>query len=128
VFTKAFAVSVAASIVAAGCAFEHATADQFAYINPPRFYQSSIKTDFEARLKDPESASYSFGAPAKAYANNGLARGGEVTWRGYAVPVSANAKNSYGGYTGNKEYIVLFNGENPVMDVTENQPLFHWLN
>jgi hypothetical protein len=120
------AASAAVALFASGCAFQHPTADQFTYINPPRYYESSVKAYFEPRLKDPESARYNFGAPARAYANNGSLRGGEVVWRGYAVPVRVNAKNSYGGYTGGKDYIILFNGDNPVYDTTNSSPLFHW--
>ncbi|WP_018435323.1 hypothetical protein [Paraburkholderia atlantica] len=126
--SKTLAASIAAAVLASGCAFEHPTADQFAYINPPRFYESMIKSHFQPLLKDPESARYDFGAPARAYANNGSLRGGDVAWRGYAVPVRVNAKNSYGGYTGGKDYIILFNGDQPIHETTPYDPLFHWFN
>lgn len=80
------------------------------YGSPPQGYEEAIKVHFEKVLKDPESARYRFGQPIKAYANEGLAYGGKVTWVGYLVDVQVNAKNSFGGYVGFKPYMVLFSG------------------
>jgi hypothetical protein len=77
---------------------------------PPVAYEQTIKAHFEDKLKDSDSARYKFGKPIKAYANNGLAYGGSIAWRGYMVDVQVNAKNSYGGYVGFKPYMVFFTG------------------
>ncbi len=58
-------------------------------------------------LKDPESARYRFGEPQRAYVNNGLLRGGNVVWQGYVIYFFVNAKNSYGGYTGEQPWFAL---------------------
>lgn len=122
----AFSAAAALAGTLAGCAFEHPSADAFNSAAPPQGYQQSVPLYFETRLKDPDSAKYQYGTPAKAYANNGLAYGGKVAWSGYALPVAVNAKNSYGGYTGYKPYVILFNGDTPVNDTSENNPLFNW--
>lgn len=59
---------------------------------------------FETILKDSDSAKYRYGTPFKGYTNEGLLYGGKINWSGWLYPVSINAKNSYGGYTGFKTY------------------------
>jgi hypothetical protein len=77
----------------------------------PQNYEQAIKSYFEVILKDPDSAKYRFSAPVKAYGNEGLIYGGDVSWLGWLVDVDVNAKNSYGGYTGAKQYMVFFKGD-----------------
>ena len=60
-------------------------------------------------FKDPDSALYKFGTPYQATAVNivnGKATSSEIT--GWYVPVSINAKNELGGYTGYKNYLFAF--------------------
>ena len=71
----------------------------------PTNYEAKIKNLFDDYLKDPESARYKFGTPVKAY-SEAL----NDSWKGWAVPVSINAKNSYGGYGGYKTYYIPFDG------------------
>lgn len=52
------------------------------------------------QLIDPESARFRFGAPLKAYGNEGLIHGGKIAFVGYVLPVAVNAKNRMGGYVG----------------------------
>ena len=59
------------------------------------------------RLKDPRSAQYEWGRFYKDWVRRSLIDGREMIF-GYRLDVSVNAKNSYGGYTGFKEYIFMF--------------------
>ena len=78
----------------------------------PSNIESKVRGYFEYILKDPSSANYRVGSPFKAYQNEGLITGGGIQWTGYAVYVDINAKNSFGGYTGYKKYLVYFTGQN----------------
>ncbi len=62
-----------------------------------------VKNWFQTRLKDPQSAQYDIGSPNKGWWANSIVFGGGKFY-GYIVDVSINAKNSYGGYTGNQAY------------------------
>lgn len=75
----------------------------------PSDYQDQVKQYFNSALKDPESARYTFEPTFKGYAQDGsmASTSGGVTY-GYVAPVQVNAKNSYGGYTGNKLYVFIF--------------------
>lgn len=84
---------------------EIATAD---YGSPPIDYKSQIKSYFSQKLKDPESARYGqMTEPRKGYV---LVRDRGVLSNifCYEVMVFINAKNSYGGYTGEKPYLFFF--------------------
>lgn len=86
----------------------------------PNDYQQQIKNYMASALKDPESARYTFEPPFKAYSQDGsmASTSGGVIY-GYASGVQVNAKNSYGGYTGNQLYVFMFS--NGVMyDSTQN--------
>src|SRR5713101_4670986 len=96
-------------LIIAACSFQKPSPNAY-YGNPPEGYEEPIKAAFNVVLKDPDSAKYQFGSPYRAYRNNGLAYGGQVTWTGYAMEVWVNAKNSFGGYTGFQPYTVLMNG------------------
>lgn len=66
----------------------------------PKNYKNIIQESLKRSLKDPDSAKYSnFTVPKKTYAI--LASGVKEATYGYTVCVYVNAKNSYGGYTGN---------------------------
>lgn len=106
-------ISIALLVTACASAFQRPepTAE---YGRPPQNYEDTIRAQFEQVLKDPESARYRFGHPVKAYANEGLAYGGNVSWVGYLVDVQVNAKNSFGGYVGFKPYMMFFSGDRVV--------------
>ncbi|ALX95248.1 hypothetical protein [Serratia fonticola] len=73
----------------------------------PASYKEDIQNNISAELKDPFSASYKFGAPKKAYLQGGLVENFKMYY-GWVVPVSVNAKNSYGAYTGFKTRQYMF--------------------
>ena len=67
-------------------------------------YKAEIRAKIQAKLKDPYSAKFKFDNPRKAlYAPKVLS----VSIPGWAIPCTVNAKNSYGGYTGQKFWIAL---------------------
>jgi len=88
------------------------------YGSYPTNYQNAIETAFVRQLKDPDSAKFSdFTAPKHdqmvqvEYATHGVGVNKTAVY-GYSSCVSVNAKNSYGGYTGNKQYWFLIrNGQ-----------------
>ncbi|EIX9252131.1 TPA: hypothetical protein MAQ12_003925 [Klebsiella pneumoniae] len=75
----------------------------------PDNYQEIIKGSMSARLKDPYSARYDFNEPFKGWCKSGF-----TTYYGWLVPFTLNAKNSYGGYVGNKSYLYLVNKNNAI--------------
>lgn len=102
--------------VLAGCAAPAArpSAEQIeqADIGPrpdDRVLEVTIKAWLDSRLKDPESARYTFLPVEKGcYRKRGMfGSGGEyqVAW---VKAMDVNAKNSYGGYTGRKMYVFYF--------------------
>ena len=83
----------------------------------PTAYEVDIKNLMSMALKDPDSAKYNFGEPRKGMTQDGWAVGGKKHF-GYIVPTMINAKNSFGGYVGAKQYYFLFS-EGQVMEVTQ---------
>lgn len=118
--TIIFAFAVLSTI---GCAPKPPSTTAIASANYgvlPDDYQQQIKKYMSSILKDPESARYTFEPPFKAYSQDGSlsSTAGGVVY-GYAAGVQVNAKNSYGGYTGNQLYVFMFS--NGVMyDTTMN--------
>lgn len=81
------------------------------YGNYPENYEGIIKSHMNTVLKDPYSAQYRFlNSPRKAW--NGW--GG--TKFGYVVCVNINAKNGFGGYTGEKLYYFLLKNNVVILD------------
>ena len=98
-------LAIATSVV--GCAAptsqELAAADYGPY---PDDHEQIIKNYMQSFLKDPESARYQFLNSPKSGWNS---LGGKKY--GYIVCVNVNAKNSYGGYVGNRmSYFMINNG------------------
>lgn len=98
-----FFAIITASVLISSCASkptqeELANADYGIY---PENYQEIIVNYFSMRLKDPSSAQYSF------------LKGPEKQWYGfgnvygYGACFTINAKNSYGGYTGQQLHFVM---------------------
>lgn len=75
---------------------------------PAATWQETIKDFMELRLKDPSSAQYKFGTPEKGWITKPPISGGGLDLTGWMVAVAINAKNSYGGYTGYKDYRFLW--------------------
>ncbi|MDE1487398.1 hypothetical protein KKI90_13525 [Xenorhabdus bovienii] len=75
----------------------------------PVNYEEQIKNAMSTSLKDPYTAQYRFLKPFKGYAQDGewaQSKGG-VKY-GWIMPFYLNAKNSYGGYIGEKRYVFIF--------------------
>ena len=72
---------------------------------PKKVKVAKIGGAFENELKDPYSAKIKLvNMPLiKGYMTN---YNGKIYWKGWVTTVEVNAKNSYGGYTGNKFYYV----------------------
>lgn len=69
--------------------------------------ETRVKQYFNGTLKDPYSAQFQFSKVEKGYII-GSAFEGKPLYAGYIMTVNVNAKNSYGGYTGNQGYQFLF--------------------
>lgn len=116
-------ISLVLTFTLFGCAIpptqqEIASADYGLY---PKDYEEIIKSYMNNILKDPMSAQYTFlGAPQIAW----TAYGGKKF--GYGTCVRINAKNSFGGYTGNQlSYFLIRNGSVVTALVgTANNPIY----
>lgn len=80
----------------------------------PDNYEEIVKEYFSTILKDPYSAVYRFGDVAPGWGKNSSLHGALTDSNihcGWMVFVGVNAKNSYGGYAGEKMYrLLLENG------------------
>lgn len=87
------------------------------YGYPPSNYQQSIRSYFSNRINRSELANYQFSKPQRAYKRNGLAYGGDVTWKGWLVDVSIAVPNKTGRMMSAKPYMVLFTQSVIVEDI-----------
>ena len=93
--------------ILSGCASTPAPTDYGRVMNTEECRDLAIAY-FNGSLKDPESATYRW-APCKKTVDIGPLFSPDIA--GYAIYMMVNAKNSYGGYTGEKGYnVVLKNG------------------
>lgn len=109
---KFFVALVSVAVLLGGCAsgpaqkmFYQPTTEELAvadYGTYPANYQDIIKNFMQGRLKDPESARYRFKEPRKGYT---AARKRDDVIYVYRVDAYINAKNSYGGYIGEHNYV-----------------------
>lgn len=119
---RAFLLSILVLAFVAGCQSPPQPQD------PPEGYdfgpypseiESKVRAYFEAVLKDPESARYRHeDGFIKVVCNKWLGERA-ITYAGWGKVVGVNAKNSYGGYTGETRYAFLFEGER-IYDVFDN--------
>lgn len=65
------------------------------------------------KLKDPDSAKYSWMPIHQGFIKDGIVYGGN-TYYGYELDGYVNSKNSYGGYTGAMPFVFLFQNGNLV--------------
>lgn len=86
----------------------------------PSNYQEIVKAYFQGILKDPYSAQYRFSEPYKAYLRAAPIVGGNPKTFGYIAEVGVNAKNSYGGYTGEKQYRIFIRNGSVIDEVSPN--------
>lgn len=97
-----------------------ANADYGSY---PSDYQEIIKKYLTRNLKDPESARYSeYTKPRKEHAVENVNKKQAIY--GYSVCVLINAKNSYGGYTGNHQYWFLIKNSQVIRSKDTNTDMF----
>jgi hypothetical protein len=80
-------------------------------------YKVAICGYMGEKLKDPYTAMYRFDTPRKGMMKDGWAVGGKKHF-GWIVPTWINAKNGFGGYTGEQLYIMFF-FDGKVADATE---------
>jgi len=95
------------TFVLAGCATAPPPSTDYGV--PPTNYEAKITRNINSVLRDPDSARYRFGEPAKGFKYGDFHAA--VTWTGYFVLFEVNGKNAYGGYTGYTPYVAIFNGE-----------------
>jgi hypothetical protein len=69
--------------------------------------EAEIKAFFEDALKDPESARYKWGDWNRFWVQEAPLMGGD-RHVGWLMIVGVNAKNSFGGYTGSKDYGFIY--------------------
>ncbi|MCH9740652.1 MAG: hypothetical protein K0U38_07435 [Epsilonproteobacteria bacterium] len=88
---------------------------QYGY--PPQNYRTIIKNYFSNKLKRANMASYTFSKPQRAYKRNGLAYGGDISWKGWLVDVSVITQSRTGRPLKPKPYMVLFSDSVIVEDI-----------
>jgi hypothetical protein len=69
-------------------------------------YKVAICGYMGEKLKDPYTAMYRFGTPYKGRFSSGIL-GGNKKYFGWIVPTWINAKNGFGGYTGEQPYLII---------------------
>ncbi|AYN10175.1 MULTISPECIES: hypothetical protein [Pseudomonas] len=102
----AFAVAVIAGCASGPTPEQIANADYGTPIDQDQA-EVRVKEYFEGVLKDPDSAKYKFSPIQKSHIVSSAWEGRQL-YAGYVMTVKVNAKNSYGGYTGNEDYVFLF--------------------
>lgn len=84
-------------------------------------YEKVIKDYFTTALKDPYTAQYQFaGQPQPFWYRDSPMMGGKE-YIGYAVVVLVNAKNSFGGYVGDKQYAFIFHDDSIIKIVSPEE-------
>jgi hypothetical protein len=79
------------------------------YGDPPNRTEDVITTYLRETLKDPDSLkNLRIGVPKKGWTKSNY---GKDVLYGYWVGFSYNAKNSYGGYVGQKAHCAFFQGD-----------------
>lgn len=91
----------------------------------PANIMAGVRAAAQSYLKDPYSAQYEIGALYPGYCKEGWLKGNGVSWKGWAVNVLINARNSYGGYTGYQPHTVLFVGDN-AFQIIEGENFGMW--
>lgn len=82
----------------------------------PKNYEKTSEAFIKSQLKDPDSLKqFSATAPIKTSCSVGI-YGSHFGW---LVRVTYNAKNSFGGYVGEKQIYLWFSGEN-IVRVTDD--------
>ncbi len=105
--------ALVATLVVSGCVTIQRPQVNFnANYGEPILYADAmpkIERYLQSYLKDPMSAVYECGLPKKSWLSQIGAR--VPVKYGFGVMCTINAKNSFGGYVGNKEFEFLFQGQ-----------------
>ena len=106
-------------------AFAKKPAEEIDYGEPPTHdYKTELMEGTVSGLKDPDSARFRFHEPVKGSMGRGLLK---PKVHGWIVKMLVNAKNSYGGYTGEHPHWYLYRGSNIVQSLHDWQvPDFNW--
>lgn len=80
----------------------------------PKSLMEPVQAAAQSYLKDPASATYELGALYPAYCKKGSLEGKGIAWKGWALNVMINARNSFGGYAGGTPFTFLFSGDTVV--------------
>ena len=117
-----FPVFIAAILT--GCASKPVSMSDLVGADHGRFpdnYKEITQEYFRATLKDPYSAVYSWRTePFKCYMRNAPVAGGRPKAFGYCGIFTLNAKNSYGGYVGEKQHRLFFKDGYVVTEFSPN--------
>ena len=114
------------SLVLGGCASmptanELASADYGRYMSQSEC-ENDVKQVLASYLKDPYSAQYRFGQCQKMGMGSAPVLGVPKQY-GYSITTFVNAKNSFGGYTGEVTYIMLFKNGQVIRKGRQNNDL-----
>lgn len=110
-------IVIVLALLVPGCATSEPTGPKFVAPTPseiqasdpgpvPTDYEAAIREFWASRLKDPTSPLYAFRSPVKGYSSR--LPDGQPYCFGWRIPYALNAKNSYGGYSGNEAYSGFF--------------------
>lgn len=118
------AVAAAVAMLLAGCATQQQEQEARTLdIGPPpavEVWQASVRAAFLENLKDPESGRFRMGCLVRGYMKNALLAGRSgMEYQGWMARVEVNAKNSFGGYTGFKPYIVFVRADGSMSSYME---------
>lgn len=120
-----------AALLLSACAtsqqVQHVESMDFGSPPPDSVWQASVKNYFDSVLKDPDSAQYRMGCPVQGYIKNAVFAGRPgMEFVGHLARVEVNARNSFGGYTGYKNYIVPLGRNGEVYYVIESLSRGAW--
>lgn len=120
-------IVLSCALLLSGCAATAITREEVQAMDfgpYPDKYEEAVPALFSTMLKDPYSARYRYTkGPYKAYLREAPVAGGKPVVFGYIVEVWVNAKNSFGGYTGDKFYRVFLRG-NQATDIVYSNTWF----
>ena len=92
------------------------------YGPPPAIFKDAARAHIELDYSIAPGSRFDFGNPVKAYMNNGLALGGEVTWLGHVVDVTVTSPGADGLPGEPMHYMVFFRDDRVVrtLDLAEH--------
>jgi hypothetical protein len=109
---KTLLTVVALSVALVGCGPNQTRPVTHDYSKTPANAEEQAKSYIGSQLRDETSARWLFGAPSVRECRGFLAS--KLNLKVYVLPVSVNAKNAFGAYTGYKSGYVLFANGQPM--------------